>query len=126
MAHEPRSASREAEPLLDLLLSSGCDVTACDKRTEEEMGEEAASLRAKGAKLKLGPDYLEDLAIGPHTLTAEFDDAEAAEASFTIVEADGTDNPKTGDTDPLIAWCVFVLSAAGLIAVQRNRKKRIR
>ena len=49
------------EPLLDLLLSSGCDVTACDKRTEEEMGEEAASLRAKGAKLKLGPDYLEDL-----------------------------------------------------------------
>ena len=88
--------------------------------------ESAYSAVSGSVVITLDPDYLEDLAIGTHTLTAEFDDAEAAEASFTIVEADGTDNPKTGDTDPLIAWCVFVLSAAGLIAVQRNRKKRIR
>ena len=48
-------------PLIELLCSRGCDVTACDKRTEEQMGEEAARLKALGAKLKLGEDYLEDL-----------------------------------------------------------------
>ena len=48
-------------PLLELLLSHGCDVTACDVRTREQMGEEAARLEALGAKLRLGPGYLEDL-----------------------------------------------------------------
>ena len=49
------------EPLVRLLLEAGCDVTACDKRTEEEMGEEAQKLRKSGAKLILGADYLEHL-----------------------------------------------------------------
>ena len=49
------------EPLVQLLLDAGCDVTACDKRTEEEMGDEAPELRKKGAKLILGADYLEHL-----------------------------------------------------------------
>ena len=49
------------EPLLKLLLSAGCSVTACDKRTMAEMGMEALELINLGAKLKLGPDYLEDL-----------------------------------------------------------------
>ena len=48
-------------PLIELLLSHGCDVTACDLRTREQMGEEAARLEELGAKLKLGPDYLEGL-----------------------------------------------------------------
>ena len=48
-------------PLTELLLSHGCDVTACDLRTREQMGEEAAQLEKLGAKLKLGPDYLEGL-----------------------------------------------------------------
>lgn len=48
-------------PWLELLLRSGCRVTACDKRSEEEMGEDATSLRALGAELKLGEDYLEGL-----------------------------------------------------------------
>ena len=48
-------------PLIELLLSHGCDVTACDLRTREQMGEEAAQLEKLGAKLKLGPDYLEGL-----------------------------------------------------------------
>ena len=48
-------------PLIELLLSHGCDVTACDLRTREQMGEEAVQLEKLGAKLKLGPDYLEDL-----------------------------------------------------------------
>jgi len=48
-------------PLIELLLSHGCDVTACDMRTREQMGAQADRLEALGAKLKLGPDYLEGL-----------------------------------------------------------------
>ncbi len=48
-------------PLLELLLSRGCDVTACDMRTRELLGEDAVRLETMGAKLRLGPDYLNDL-----------------------------------------------------------------
>lgn len=48
-------------PLLRLLLSYGCDVTACDKRSFEEMGQDALELINLGAKLKLGENYLEGL-----------------------------------------------------------------
>lgn len=49
------------EPLIELLLNKGCHVTACDKRSMEEMGEEGRKLKAMGAELKLGEDYLEGL-----------------------------------------------------------------
>ena len=48
-------------PLIELLLQNGCDVTACDKRSREQMGELGERLSAHGAKLKLGEDYLEGL-----------------------------------------------------------------
>lgn len=48
-------------PLIRLLLSYGCDVTACDARGLETMGEEAFELIRLGAKLKLGEKYLEGL-----------------------------------------------------------------
>ena len=48
-------------PLIELLLAHGCDVTACDMRTREQMGAEVGRLEALGAKLKLGPDYLDGL-----------------------------------------------------------------
>ena len=48
-------------PLIELLLRGGCRVTACDKRTREQMGEEAARLEALGAELKLGECYLDGL-----------------------------------------------------------------
>ena len=48
-------------PLIELLCANGCDVTVCDKRSETEMGEEGERLRALGAKLQLGEDYLEHL-----------------------------------------------------------------
>ena len=48
-------------PLLELLLHHGCDVTACDLRTREQMEGEAERLEALGAKLRLGKDYLENL-----------------------------------------------------------------
>ena len=48
-------------PWIELLLRSGCDVTACDQRGAEQMGEEGERLAALGAKLKLGKNYLEGL-----------------------------------------------------------------
>ncbi|EJW95778.1 UDP-N-acetylmuramoylalanine--D-glutamate ligase, partial [gut metagenome] len=48
-------------PLIELLLNSGCNVTACDMRSFEELGEYGVKLREMGAKLKLGEDYLDDL-----------------------------------------------------------------
>ena len=48
-------------PLLELLLAHGCDVTACDMRTREQMGDEADRLESLGARLRLGPAYLEGL-----------------------------------------------------------------
>ena len=48
-------------PLIIKLLESGCDVTACDKRTAEAMGEDYDKLAAMGAKFMLGEDYLENL-----------------------------------------------------------------
>ena len=48
-------------PLIELLCANHCDVTACDKRSREQMGREAEHLETLGAKLKLGEDYLEGL-----------------------------------------------------------------
>ena len=48
-------------PLIDMLLAAGIDVTACDKRTREQFGSLAEELEAKGCKLILGEDYLEQL-----------------------------------------------------------------
>ena len=48
-------------PLIELLCAHGCDVTACDMRTREQMEGEAEHLEALGTKLKLGPEYLENL-----------------------------------------------------------------
>ena len=49
------------EPLTELLLKSGCHVTACDRRSPAEMGAEGKKLLDMGAELKLGEDYLEGL-----------------------------------------------------------------
>ena len=48
-------------PLIRLLLSCGCDVTACDKRSLAEMGMEGLELINMGAKLRLGESYLDGL-----------------------------------------------------------------
>ncbi len=48
-------------PLIKKLLASGCDVTACDKRSAQELGDEYAALSELGAKFCLGEDYLEHL-----------------------------------------------------------------
>ena len=51
-------------PLLELLLAEGIRVTACDKRSREQMGEQAEHLEQLGCELHLGADYLKDLDAG--------------------------------------------------------------
>ena len=48
-------------PLLRLLLSRGIAVTACDRRTRQELGALADELEALGASLQLGEGYLDGL-----------------------------------------------------------------
>ena len=49
-------------PLIELLAQSGCDVTACDKRSIDELeAGEGKKLLSMGVKLCLGENYLDDL-----------------------------------------------------------------
>ncbi len=48
-------------PVIHLFLKAGACVIACDKRTDEQLGEVADELRQAGACLHLGDTYLEDL-----------------------------------------------------------------
>ncbi|MDY3691250.1 MAG: UDP-N-acetylmuramoyl-L-alanine--D-glutamate ligase [Dysosmobacter sp.] len=48
-------------PLIELLLDRGVAVTARDKQERDALGEYADTLEAKGARLRLGADYLEGL-----------------------------------------------------------------
>lgn len=48
-------------PLIELLLQGGCQVTACDKSSREKLGQTALDLERRGAVLKLGDGYLQDL-----------------------------------------------------------------
>ena len=48
-------------PLIELLLSRGVAVTACDKKDRTALGALAEELEEKGCRLRLGPDYLRDL-----------------------------------------------------------------
>jgi UDP-N-acetylmuramoylalanine--D-glutamate ligase len=49
------------QPLIEALLQQGIAVTACDRKTREALGEEAAHLEQMGAHLQLGRDYLKGL-----------------------------------------------------------------
>lgn len=50
-------------PVVLQFLEAGAIVTACDRRTEEELGEAAVTLRNAGAHLCLGEDYLDHLDV---------------------------------------------------------------
>ena len=50
-------------PLIINFLEKGASVVACDRRPREVIGSVADELEAKGATLKLGDDYLEDLDV---------------------------------------------------------------
>ena len=49
------------KPLIQRLLKAGCDVTACGKRSAEQLGEDYSRLLSLGAKISLGDSYLENL-----------------------------------------------------------------
>ena len=48
-------------PVIHQFLRAGAAVIACDRRSEEELGETAEALRSAGAVLRLGDTYLDDL-----------------------------------------------------------------
>ena len=48
-------------PLINLLCENGANVTACDRKSEEALGETALNLKNKGVKLSLGDEYLKNL-----------------------------------------------------------------
>lgn len=48
-------------PLAKMFIEKGCEVTLCDKRPVEQLGDIAKDLKAIGAKLKLGEDYLKNI-----------------------------------------------------------------
>lgn len=48
-------------PLIELLLSRGVAVTACDKKGRGTLGALAEELEGRGCRLRLGSDYLNDL-----------------------------------------------------------------
>ncbi len=52
---------RNNVPVIHQFLHAGAVVTACDRRSEAELGDTAAELRKAGAKLRLGEDYLKDI-----------------------------------------------------------------
>ena len=54
---------RSHMPLIPLFKKYGAEVIACDKRSEEELGDTAIKARADGAKLSLGGHYLDDLDV---------------------------------------------------------------
>ena len=48
-------------PLINLLCENGANVTACDRKSEEALGDSALNLKNKGVKLSLGDEYLKNL-----------------------------------------------------------------
>lgn len=48
-------------PVIRQFLKAGAAVTACDRRTREQLGDTAAELEAAGAVLRLGDGYLREL-----------------------------------------------------------------
>lgn len=50
-------------PLIELFIKYGAKVTACDRRTREQLGENADIAEKYGATLSLGNDYLKNLDI---------------------------------------------------------------
>lgn len=50
-------------PLIELFIKYGSSVTACDRRTREQLGDSANVAQKAGAKLSLGDDYLKNLDV---------------------------------------------------------------
>ena len=77
-------------PVVLQFLKAGAHVIACDKRSEEELGDTAIQLREAGASLCLGEHYLDDLNVdlvlrtpGMKPYLPQFEDARARGVQVT-------------------------------------------
>ena len=50
-------------PVMEMFVNHGIDVTACDKRDFDALGENAGKAKSLGVKLSLGEDYLKNLDV---------------------------------------------------------------
>ena len=50
-------------PVMEMFVKHGIDVTACDRRTFEQLGDSAKKAQQLGVKLSLGEDYLKKLDV---------------------------------------------------------------
>ena len=94
--------------------------------------------------VKLKPAYLETLSVGEHTLTALFDDGNAASAKFTILAKSTNTNsqtssgtakkanvvnssttvPKTGDKSNMLLWITLLCASMLVIFNVINARRR--
>ena len=87
-------------------------------------------------KITLKPGYLETLEAGTHTLTAMFDDADAATASFTITNKElaptatptpaPNKSPNTGDDNNIWLWAALFIASLAVLYVTVNRRSKVR
>ena len=79
-------------PLIKMLLRSGIKVTACDKRSQEDLGGVAEELESLGARLYLGEDYLKhldhDVIFRTPGLRPDVPELEAAKARGSVVTSE--------------------------------------
>ncbi len=89
----------------------------------EDLDPSAYTAEAGSVVIRLKASCLETLAVGKHTLTAVFDDGEAA-AEFTILakEEEKPVTPGTGDGSGILLWgMIFISALAGVILTMRKR-----
>ena len=79
-------------PLIKLLCSHGCHVTACDKRSFEQLGEDGKRLRELGVEFSLGESYLEwldhDIIFRAPSLMPFEPHLEAAKARGSVITSE--------------------------------------
>ena len=81
----------------------------------KDLAEENYDIEYGSIIVKLKPEYLETLKAGSHSFEAEFDDADAAKASFAIVqEGEPEDSPSTGLFDRFFAWTAVLCLATAM------------
>ena len=75
--------------------------------------------KSGSVKLSIHDDFMEELALGKHTIKGLFDDGEA-EAVFYVA----TEEPDTGDHNDMFLWAgVMITSMLGVLFVASRRRK---
>ena len=91
----------------------------------KKVDEENYTSESGSVIISLQPEYLKTLAVGKHTLTAEFDDG-SAKAKFKVVASKGSGGTNTGDDTGmmiLISTLILLLATAGAVSVLMKRRR---